>query len=172
MRESPPGVRLRCGKVSVSPCWSSWPRCSALCSLCCLAGLGFYFYPGQRRSLADVRTQTWQLLSPSLQVCVCPPAAPLHSPGPVHQVRPVETRSFILKDSAAGRVQKQTKRWYVVWQLFLSKFKFLRELVGDASTPQAETQPSETKSERTASAPTRNRPKTTRQRVAFSEGAS
>uniref|UniRef100_A0A8C6TLN0 Small integral membrane protein 13 n=1 Tax=Neogobius melanostomus TaxID=47308 RepID=A0A8C6TLN0_9GOBI len=25
--------------------------------------------------------------------------------------------------------------WYVVWQLFLSKFKFLRELVGDASTP-------------------------------------
>ncbi|XP_026202385.1 small integral membrane protein 13 [Anabas testudineus] len=56
--------------------------------------------------------------------------------------------------------------WYVVWQLFLSKFKFLRELVGDAGTPQAETQPSETKSERTASVPTRNRPRTARQRVA------
>ncbi|XP_047461763.1 small integral membrane protein 13 [Mugil cephalus] len=62
--------------------------------------------------------------------------------------------------------------WYVVWQLFLSKFKFLRELVGDASTPQAETQPSETKSERTASASTRNRPRTARQRVASPENAS
>lgn len=62
--------------------------------------------------------------------------------------------------------------WYVVWQLFLSKFKFLRELVGDAGTPQAETQPSETKSERTASAPTRNRPRTARQRVASSESTS
>lgn len=59
--------------------------------------------------------------------------------------------------------------WYVVWQLFLSKFKFLRELVGDASTPQAETQPSETKTERTANAPTRNRPRTARQRVAAAE---
>lgn len=59
--------------------------------------------------------------------------------------------------------------WYVVWQLFLSKFKFLRELVGDASTPQAETQPSETKTERTANAPTRNRPRTARQRVAVAE---
>ncbi|XP_030268794.1 small integral membrane protein 13 [Sparus aurata] len=62
--------------------------------------------------------------------------------------------------------------WYVVWQLFLSKFKFLRELVGDASTPQAETQPSETKSERTASAPTRNRPRTARQRVASPESTA
>lgn len=62
--------------------------------------------------------------------------------------------------------------WYVVWQLFLSKFKFLRELVGDAGTPQAETQPSETKSERTASAPTRNRPRTARQRVASPESTS
>uniref|UniRef100_A0A3P8U1B1 Small integral membrane protein 13 n=1 Tax=Amphiprion percula TaxID=161767 RepID=A0A3P8U1B1_AMPPE len=59
--------------------------------------------------------------------------------------------------------------WYVVWQLFLSKFKFLRELVGDASTPQAETQPSETKSERSTSAPTRNRPRSARQRVASPE---
>ncbi|CAB1412511.1 unnamed protein product [Pleuronectes platessa] len=62
--------------------------------------------------------------------------------------------------------------WYVVWQLFLSKFKFLRELVGDASTPQAETQPSEAKSERTASAPARNRPRTSRQRVASPESTS
>ncbi|XP_070841533.1 small integral membrane protein 13 [Chaetodon auriga] len=62
--------------------------------------------------------------------------------------------------------------WYVVWQLFLSKFKFLRELVGDAGTPQAETQPSETKSERTANASTRNRPRTARQRVASPESTS
>ncbi|XP_044028863.1 small integral membrane protein 13 [Siniperca chuatsi] len=62
--------------------------------------------------------------------------------------------------------------WYVVWQLFLSKFKFLRELVGDAGTPQAETQPSETKSERTANAPTRNRPRTARQRVTSPESTS
>ncbi|XP_078031863.1 small integral membrane protein 13 isoform X1 [Epinephelus lanceolatus] len=62
--------------------------------------------------------------------------------------------------------------WYVVWQLFLSKFKFLRELVGDASTPQAETQPSETKSERAANAPTRSRPRTARQRVASPESTS
>ncbi|XP_074543033.1 small integral membrane protein 13 [Halichoeres trimaculatus] len=59
--------------------------------------------------------------------------------------------------------------WYVVWQLFLSKFKFLRELVGDASTPQAETQPSETKTERTSNAPTRNRPRSARQRVPAAE---
>ncbi|KAL4629349.1 small integral membrane protein 13 [Arapaima gigas] len=26
--------------------------------------------------------------------------------------------------------------WYVVWQLFLSKFKFLRELVGDTGPQQ------------------------------------
>uniref|UniRef100_A0A1A8RLG2 Small integral membrane protein 13 n=1 Tax=Nothobranchius rachovii TaxID=451742 RepID=A0A1A8RLG2_9TELE len=58
--------------------------------------------------------------------------------------------------------------WYVVWQLFLSKFKFLRELVGDAGTPQAETQPAETKS----SAMTRSRPRTIRQRVAFPDSTS
>ncbi|XP_006794433.1 small integral membrane protein 13 [Neolamprologus brichardi] len=62
--------------------------------------------------------------------------------------------------------------WYVVWQLFLSKFKFLRELVGDAGTPQAESQPSEPKSERTAGVPTRNRPRSARQRVTFTESAS
>ncbi|XP_034401945.1 small integral membrane protein 13 [Cyclopterus lumpus] len=62
--------------------------------------------------------------------------------------------------------------WYVVWQLFLSKFKFLRELVGDGSTPQAEPQPSETKSERTAGTTTRNRPRTARQRVTSPESTS
>lgn len=61
--------------------------------------------------------------------------------------------------------------WYVVWQLFLSKFKFLRELVGDAGTPQAETQPSE-KSERLANASQRQRPRTARQRVAYPENSS
>ncbi|KAM8840052.1 small integral membrane protein 13 [Spinachia spinachia] len=59
--------------------------------------------------------------------------------------------------------------WFVVWQLFLSKFKFLRELVGDASTPPAQSQPSECKAERTASPPTRNRPRSARQRVASQE---
>lgn len=66
--------------------------------------------------------------------------------------------------------------WYVVWQLFLSKFKFLRELVGDAaSTPQAESQEpksqSESKSERqtNSNAPLRTRPKSARQRLASPE---
>ncbi|KAM9386213.1 small integral membrane protein 13 isoform 2-T2 [Pholidichthys leucotaenia] len=62
--------------------------------------------------------------------------------------------------------------WYVVWHLFLSKFKFLRELVGDAGTPQAEAQPSETKTERTAGGSMRNRPRTARQRVTSPENAS
>lgn len=65
--------------------------------------------------------------------------------------------------------------WYVVWQLFLSKFKFLRELVGDAGTPQAETQPSEPKpSERqtnTAAAALRSRPKSPRQRLSSPENS-
>ncbi|KAJ7991498.1 hypothetical protein DPEC_G00284500 [Dallia pectoralis] len=55
--------------------------------------------------------------------------------------------------------------WYVVWQLFLSKFKFLREMVGDAGSPQAESQPSQDKSERTSPPTPRQRPKTARQRV-------
>ncbi|XP_056299174.1 small integral membrane protein 13-like [Pseudoliparis swirei] len=54
--------------------------------------------------------------------------------------------------------------WFVVWQLFLSKFKFLRELVGDGSAPQAEPTPSDAKS--------RNRPRTARQRVASPESTS
>uniref|UniRef100_A0A8C5G2B9 Small integral membrane protein 13 n=1 Tax=Gouania willdenowi TaxID=441366 RepID=A0A8C5G2B9_GOUWI len=61
--------------------------------------------------------------------------------------------------------------WYVVWQLFLSKFKFLRELLGDASSPsQAEPQPSESRVERTAGGvSTRTRPRTSRQSVAAPE---
>lgn len=59
--------------------------------------------------------------------------------------------------------------WYVVWQLFLSKFKFLRELVGDAASPPAQAKPSESESERAATVPARNRPRTARQRVAFPE---
>lgn len=61
--------------------------------------------------------------------------------------------------------------WYVVWQLFLSKFKFLRELVGDAATtPQAESREPESKTERqTNTAPLRTRPKTARQRLASPE---
>ncbi|XP_037549114.1 small integral membrane protein 13 [Nematolebias whitei] len=62
--------------------------------------------------------------------------------------------------------------WYVVWQLFLSKFKFLRELIGDAGTPQAETQPSDTKSERLSGGPARSRGRSTRQRVSFPESTS
>lgn len=64
--------------------------------------------------------------------------------------------------------------WYVVWQLFLSKFKFLRELVGDAATPQPDPQEpkaqSESKSERqTDTAPLRTRPKTARHRLVSPE---
>lgn len=62
--------------------------------------------------------------------------------------------------------------WYVVWQLFLSKFKFLRELVGEASSPQAETPPSEAKNERSSSATSRSRPKTARQRIVLPESAT
>ncbi|TSK87406.1 Small integral membrane protein 13 [Bagarius yarrelli] len=57
--------------------------------------------------------------------------------------------------------------WYVVWQLFLSKFKFLRELVGDTGSPQTETEPSESESERSSPPTPRHRTKPTRQRVAF-----
>ncbi|XP_063041250.1 small integral membrane protein 13 [Engraulis encrasicolus] len=56
--------------------------------------------------------------------------------------------------------------WYVVWQLFLSKFKFLRELVGDTGSPLAETEPSESESERSSPPTPTPRPKNKpRQRV-------
>ncbi|XP_078097292.1 small integral membrane protein 13 isoform X2 [Mustelus asterias] len=54
-------------------------------------------------------------------------------------------------------------RWYVVWQLFLSKFKFLRELVGDTSSLQGDTEPAETESiEDSPPIPLRHRPKSAR----------
>lgn len=62
--------------------------------------------------------------------------------------------------------------WYVVWHLFLSKFKFLRELVGDAGTPQTEKPPSDIRSEHTSHGPIRSRPRSTRQRVAFPDSPS
>ncbi|XP_057684147.1 small integral membrane protein 13 [Corythoichthys intestinalis] len=63
--------------------------------------------------------------------------------------------------------------WYVVWQLFLSKFKFLRELLGDAAAPRAQSPPPPTESANKGAgdAPARNRPRTTRQRVAFPESS-
>ncbi|RVE66641.1 hypothetical protein OJAV_G00109430 [Oryzias javanicus] len=62
--------------------------------------------------------------------------------------------------------------WYVVWQLFLSKFKFLRELVGDAGTPQAENEPSESKMDRASGGPTRSRNRAARQKLASPESTS
>ncbi|XP_072304410.1 small integral membrane protein 13 [Eucyclogobius newberryi] len=65
--------------------------------------------------------------------------------------------------------------WYVVWQLFLSKFKFLRELVSDATTPQAEApgseRPPESERPPVGPAPLRTRPKSARQRLASPEVA-
>ncbi|TWW65804.1 small integral membrane protein 13-like [Takifugu rubripes] len=54
--------------------------------------------------------------------------------------------------------------WYVVWQLFLSRFKFLRELVGEAGAPHAATQPSDPKIQDQANVKLRSRPRT-RQRA-------
>ena len=62
----------------------------------------------------------------------------------------------------------------MVWQLFLSKFKFLRELLGEAGTPQAETQPPGPPTERSAAAASaaRSRPRSARQRITTPEPAS
>ncbi|XP_020373587.1 small integral membrane protein 13 [Rhincodon typus] len=63
--------------------------------------------------------------------------------------------------------------WYVVWQLFLSKFKFLRELVGDTSSLQGDTEPSETESiGDLPPTPIRHRPKSARVRRAPIEGTT
>ncbi|XP_023667773.1 small integral membrane protein 13 [Paramormyrops kingsleyae] len=62
--------------------------------------------------------------------------------------------------------------WYVVWQLFLSKFKFLRELVGDAGPSLGSSEPSQPEVERPSSATPRHRAKSTRQRVIPLEEAS
>ncbi|XP_030916088.1 small integral membrane protein 13 [Geospiza fortis] len=60
--------------------------------------------------------------------------------------------------------------WYVVWQLFLSKFKFLRELIGDTGSQQGDNEPSETEPEQeTPPSPQRGRQKSARQRRAPTE---
>ncbi|KAF2980595.1 hypothetical protein EK904_006409 [Melospiza melodia maxima] len=61
-------------------------------------------------------------------------------------------------------------RWYVVWQLFLSKFKFLRELIGDTGSQQGDNEPSEAETEQeTPPSPQRGRQKSARQRRAPTE---
>uniref|UniRef100_A0A8C2U3N4 Small integral membrane protein 13 n=1 Tax=Coturnix japonica TaxID=93934 RepID=A0A8C2U3N4_COTJA len=48
--------------------------------------------------------------------------------------------------------------WYVVWQLFLSKFKFLRELIGDTGSQQGDNEHSETEADQeTPPSPQRGR---------------
>lgn len=60
--------------------------------------------------------------------------------------------------------------WYVVWQLFLSKFKFLRELIGDTGSQQGDNETSETEAEQeTPPSPQRGRQKSARQRRAPAE---
>ncbi|XP_069586757.1 small integral membrane protein 13 [Ranitomeya imitator] len=60
--------------------------------------------------------------------------------------------------------------WYVVWHLFLSKFKFLRELVCDSGSLQGDSESSSSSSSSSvsesepSSTPQRTRPKTARQR--------
>ncbi|XP_036371806.1 small integral membrane protein 13 [Megalops cyprinoides] len=62
--------------------------------------------------------------------------------------------------------------WYVVWQLFLSKFKFLRELVGDSGSQRGDTEPSQSETERSSASNPRQRTKTPRQRVVSPEVAT
>ncbi|XP_027756752.1 small integral membrane protein 13 [Empidonax traillii] len=63
--------------------------------------------------------------------------------------------------------------WYVVWQLFLSKFKFLRELIGDTGSQQGDNEPSETEAEQeTPPSPQRSRQKSARQRRAPAEDST
>uniref|UniRef100_A0A8C5WE78 Small integral membrane protein 13 n=1 Tax=Leptobrachium leishanense TaxID=445787 RepID=A0A8C5WE78_9ANUR len=62
--------------------------------------------------------------------------------------------------------------WYVVWHLFLSKFKFLRELVCDSTSLQ-EGESTEPLTEPDAPpTPQRTRPKSARQRRALTEEAT
>ncbi|XP_073188159.1 small integral membrane protein 13 isoform X1 [Lepidochelys kempii] len=65
------------------------------------------------------------------------------------------------------------RSWYVVWQLFLSKFKFLRELIGDTGSQQGDNEPSESEAEQeTPPTPQRGRQKSARQRRAPAEEAT
>ncbi|KAM8811311.1 small integral membrane protein 13 [Eudromia elegans] len=60
--------------------------------------------------------------------------------------------------------------WYVVWQLFLSKFKFLRELIGDTGSQQGDNELPETEvDQETPPSPHRGRQKSARQRRALAE---
>ncbi|KAM7229720.1 hypothetical protein CapIbe_019836 [Capra ibex] len=55
--------------------------------------------------------------------------------------------------------------WYFVWHLFLSKFKFLRELVGDTGSQEGDREPSGSETEEDAS-PSPHRIRSARQRRA------
>ncbi|XP_006006448.1 small integral membrane protein 13 [Latimeria chalumnae] len=60
--------------------------------------------------------------------------------------------------------------WYVVWQLFLSKFKFLRELIGDTGSHQGDSEPVEPEGEyKSPSASVKRRPKSAWQRKTATE---
>ncbi|XP_039593485.1 small integral membrane protein 13 [Polypterus senegalus] len=59
--------------------------------------------------------------------------------------------------------------WYVVWQLFLSKFKFLRELLGDTGSQHGDIEESEKDTERGMPSTPRHRPKSARQRKLLTE---
>uniref|UniRef100_A0A8C6ZIR5 Small integral membrane protein 13 n=1 Tax=Nothoprocta perdicaria TaxID=30464 RepID=A0A8C6ZIR5_NOTPE len=62
------------------------------------------------------------------------------------------------------------RSWYVVWQLFLSKFKFLRELIGDTGSQQGDNELPETEvDQETPPSPHRGRQKSARQRRAPAE---
>ncbi|KAJ6664537.1 hypothetical protein lerEdw1_007194 [Lerista edwardsae] len=63
--------------------------------------------------------------------------------------------------------------WYVVWHLFLSKFKFLRELIGDTGSQQGDNELAEPEAEQDATlTPQRSRQKLARQRRAPIEDAT
>ncbi|XP_043920789.1 small integral membrane protein 13 [Protopterus annectens] len=63
--------------------------------------------------------------------------------------------------------------WYVVWQLFLSKFKFLRELVGDTGSLQEDVEPTVTEAEPELSTTSvRSRQKLSRHRRLTAEDAA
>ncbi|ETE62184.1 hypothetical protein E2320_011118 [Naja naja] len=64
--------------------------------------------------------------------------------------------------------------WCVVWQLFLSKFKFLRELIGDAGSQQEDSENAKPEAEPDALllTPQRSRQKPARQRKGLAEEAS
>uniref|UniRef100_A0A8I5TKR2 Small integral membrane protein 13 n=1 Tax=Pongo abelii TaxID=9601 RepID=A0A8I5TKR2_PONAB len=56
------------------------------------------------------------------------------------------------------RREEILKGWYFVWHLFLSKFKFLRELVGDTGSQEGDHEPSGSETEEdTSSSPHRIR---------------